>query len=330
MGITDVAARAGVSVTTVSHVLSAHRPVAEATRRRVQQVIEELGYQPNQLARSMRTQRTNTVGLIVPDITNPFYPAVARGVLDVLSPAGYQQLIGNFDGDRKTVRALVGDMVTRRVDGLALCGQFPALVDELRPAVRAGIAVAHLGGKKRTAGIDTLTADHAEGMSLLVRHLVERGRRRIGFVGQPLGGGPSHERLAGYRAALAEAGLPADPELVAPTPSGRAGGAAGAAALLDLPRRPDAVVCLNDITAIGVLDHARQRGARVPDDLAVAGFDDIEAASLVSPALTTVAQPARELGRELANLLLRRMAGGADTPQRQLTVPVRLVVRETT
>ncbi|NUT45332.1 MAG: substrate-binding domain-containing protein [Thermoactinospora sp.] len=347
--ITRVAELAGVSATTVSHTLNGRRPVAEETRRRVLQAIDELGYRPNVLARGLRTSRSQTIGLIIPDITNPFYPALARGLQDVLGPAGYDQIIGNTDGDRNLERAAIEQMIARQVDGLAFA-VFHTHAEDLLPAIEAGIPVVRLGGRLAQRGVDLVHSDDEGGAAEATRYLLSRGYRRIGFVCGAQAEGPAAERVAGYRAALREAGLlegdaatsgtapspvgadPGDPrrtpsDLVVYTDFSRAGGAEGAARLLDLPHPPDAVLCANDLMAIGALDTAEARGLRVPDDLAVMGFDDIEAAGLVSPGLTTMANPAREIGQASATRLLERLEGRLAEPYSEIVIPARLVRR---
>ncbi|MER7363091.1 substrate-binding domain-containing protein [Nonomuraea wenchangensis] len=325
--IRRVADLAGVSATTVSHTLNGRRPVADETRRRVLRAIEELGYRPNVLARGLRTSRSQTIGLIIPDITNPFYPALARGLQDVLGPAGYDQIISNTDGVRRAEQAAIEHMIARQVDGLAFA-VFHTHAEDLLPAIEAGIPVVRLGGRLVQHGVDLVHSDDEGGAAEATRHLLRCGYRRIAFVCGSAAEGPAAERVAGYRAALADAGVPPDQALVAHTHFSRAGGAEGVARLLELAEPPDAVLCANDVMAIGALDVAAQRGLRVPEDLAVMGFDDIDAAGMVSPGLTTMANPAREIGQATAVRLLERLRGAIDEPSTELVVPARLVRRQ--
>ncbi|MFG1710041.1 substrate-binding domain-containing protein [Nonomuraea sp. M3C6] len=328
-GITRVAELAGVSATTVSHTLNGRRPVAERTRRRVLEAIEELGYRPNVLARSLRTSRSQTIGLVIPDITNPFYPALARGMQDVLGPAGYDQIISNTDGERRLERAALEQMIARQVDGLAFA-VFNTHAEDLLPVIERGMPVVRLGGRLIQQGVDVVHSDDEGGAREATRYLRERGYRRIGFVCGPAEEGPAAERVAGYRAALAEAGVGAGVEggLVVHTHFSRQGGAVGAARLLDLPEPPDALLCANDVMAIGALDVAIERGLRVPEDVAIMGFDDIEAASMVTPRLTTMANPAREIGQAGARRLLDRLEGKVGEPYSEMIIPARLARRE--
>jgi LacI family transcriptional regulator len=327
VSITDVATQAGVSVTTVSHVLSGRRPVSESTRDRVQRIIAELGYEPNQLARSLRMRRSHTIALIIPDITNPFYPSVARGMQDAVTPAGYHVIVSNTDADPEAERAILRQMVTRRVDGICFAGYYNH-ADDVAPAVAVGIPVVLLGGRKPGPGIDVLTTDDVLAGKLATEYLIGRGHQRIGFITGPPGEGPPAQRVKGYRRALTEAGIRNAASLVNRQEFSRAGGARGRAELRDLAQPPNAVICTNDIVAIGALDTARERGLRVPEQVAIMGFDDIEAASLISPSLTTVSIAPVEQGRALGELLVARLDGPApDGPQRRLFEPV-VVPRE--
>ncbi|MFD7288460.1 LacI family DNA-binding transcriptional regulator [Streptomyces sp. NPDC059863] len=325
--MTEVAARAGVSVTTVSHVLSGRRPVSDKTRARVLQVIEELGYQPNALAQGLRTRRTMTVGLLVPDLTNPFYPMMLRGMDDVLVPAGYRTVVGNTDGVREQELAFLREMATRRVDGVVIAPFQLTRKDLLEH--HATMPVVRLGGGPFDADLgDLVRSDDEGGMAQAVRYLLELGRSRVAYIGGARHTGPSDLREAGFRRALAEIGRDVDESLVVRGDFTRDAGREAAEALLDLEERPDAIACANDLIAIGVLDAARKRRLRVPEDLAVSGYDDIDAASLIIPALTTVVNPAREVGRCCGEALLRRLRAEQPEAARELVIANSLVRRE--
>jgi LacI family transcriptional regulator, galactose operon repressor len=323
--ITDVARHAQVSKTTVSHVLSGHRAVAASTRDRVERSINTLGYRPSGPARSLRTRRTHIVALILPDITNPFYPALARGLEEGLELHGYRALICSSDGDADRERAYLREVSDRGVDGLVL-DSFHLTVEDVHAATGRRLPVVWIGGATSGhPGVDSVRSDDERGAYEATLHLLGTGRRRIAMLDGPVGSGSA--RRAGYRRALAEQGLPAYPEPLLRTDWTREGGRAAAGRLLGLDPRPDAVFCSNDLTAIGVLDVAREHGFRVPEDLGVVGFDDIEFAALVTPALTSVVNPAFATGREAGRLLTERMTGGYDGPPRAVTMPSPLVVR---
>lgn len=327
VGMTEVASQAGVSVTTVSHVLSGRRPVAERTRNRVLAVIEELGYQPNTLAQGLRTRRTMTVGLLVPDLTNPFYPMVMRGMDDALVSAGYRTLVGNTDGHREQELAFLRDMATRNVDGVVIA-PFQLTRKDLLEHTKA-MPLVRLGGGPFDADLgDLVRSDDEGGMAQAVRYLLEQGRSRVAYVGGTAHAGPSDLRERGFRRALGEADRQVDEDLVVRGDFTRDAGREAAEVLLDREERPDAIACANDLIAIGVLDAARKRGLRVPDELAVTGYDDIDAASLTIPELTTVVNPAREVGRACGEALLRQLTAEDAEPARELVIANTLVRRE--
>jgi LacI family transcriptional regulator len=320
--IAEVADVAGVSRTTVSHVLSGNRPVAQATRERVEGAIKELGFRPNGLARSLRARRSDTVALIIPDITNPYYPVLARGLDDALS--GHRTLICNTDAARTRELDFAADAFDRHVDGMVLVA-FHIGAADLRDIIDSGLPVVSLGASIDDPGVDVVLTDDEHGAFEATRYLIERGHRRIGMMGGAEG--PGQRRGAGYRRALDEAGLASDPGLTAIGGWTRRGGQEAMRVLLTLPDRPTAVFCANDLMAIGALDVARDSGLSIPDDLALVGYDDIEAATLVSPPLTTVVNPAYEAGQAAGRLLLDRMTGRYAGERREVVLRARLVER---
>ncbi len=323
--IADVARRAKVSPTTVSYVLSGNRPVGAQTRERVERVIEELDYRPSSLARSLRTSKSQTIALIIPNIGNPFYPALARAFQDVLRARDYHVFICNTDAQRSEELGFLEDLRQRRVDGIAMTPlgvhseDLTEVLQDRLPFVSVGIDVPET---------DTVLTDDAAAAHEATTHLLRRGHRRVATVAGPPGLLTGDPRLSGYTAALADAGVRYDSRLVVRSDHTRAGGKEATLQLLRLPerRRPTAVFCANDLMAIGALDAAREVGLTVPTDLAVVGFDDIEAASLVTPALTTVRTPSFDIGQAAADLLLERLAGSTAAPRR-IVVPTRLIER---
>ncbi|MCL2550590.1 MAG: LacI family transcriptional regulator [Actinomycetia bacterium] len=320
VSITDVAKRAGVSTTTVSYVFSGHRHVAQKTREHVLEIVREMGYEPNQLARGLRTRRSHTIALIIPDITNPFYTSLARGLQDVVAADGYQVFVCNTDGDHASEQAALKQMVARSVDAVAFAGYFNHRRD-VAPLVANGTPVVLVGAGTPGAGVDVLSTDDVAAGELATQHLLHRGHRRIAFITGPEREGPPADRVAGYRKALAEADARYRKAYVARTSFSRAGGAEAMGRLLDLPQPPKAVICTNDMVAIGAIDTARSRGLRIPDDVAVMGFDDIEAAALISPALTTVSVRPHEQGQGVGRLLLQRLEDPDAVRQRVLYAP---------
>ncbi|HWN32070.1 MAG TPA: LacI family DNA-binding transcriptional regulator [Pseudonocardia sp.] len=328
--IKDVAARAGVSTTTVSHVLSGRRPVSAATAERVRQAVAEIGYRPAAIARSMRTRRTETVALIVPDIANPFYPTVARGLHDALVGHGYRTLIGSTDGQRAAELGFLEDVAARSVDGIVLFGH-SLDAEDLRTVVGGRVPIV-LSSDLGTTEHDRVVVDDVEGAEAATAHLLAAGVTDIAFLSGPKGLGPGDWRLSGYLRALGAAGLAAAEDYLVRGDYTVESGRLAVGRLLAGGAPPRAVICANDLMAIGALRAAHEAGVAVPDGLAVVGFDDIDAAALVRPALTTVALPAYEIGRRSGELLLARMSGGpsAGEPAREEVLRTRLIVREST
>jgi LacI family transcriptional regulator len=329
----DVARLAGVSQATVSHVLnnSTVISVPGETRQRILAAIEQLGYVPDSSARRLRTGKTFTIASVIPDIGNPFYPQFERGIQDVAEARGYDLMIYNTDGvvdkERKCLQALLHG----RVDGV-IGVFFHLTARELRPLAERNVAIVRLENRAQEVGelpIDNLFVDNAAAARAAVEHLIERGHRRIGIIaGQT---GPRGVRVRGYREALANAGIALDEDLIQLGDAfTEAGGHVGMRRMLALSPRPTAVFAANDLMAMGALMALRQAGLRIPHDMAVVGFDDIPAARLVTPPLTTISQFQERLGRRAAEMSLERLSGAASGPARSVEMPFELVVRETT
>ncbi|HEX2037219.1 MAG TPA: LacI family DNA-binding transcriptional regulator [Chloroflexota bacterium] len=317
--IKDVSRAAGVSISTVSHVLNGTRYVSAELRRRVEEAISRLDYRHNGLARSLRTRRSYAVGLIIPDVTNPYYPQIARGVQDTAAAAGYWVFLCNSDRRPETEVRLLTALEQRRVDGVLLDASWPT-PDLLQAIRRAAVPVVLVGSRIDEPDLDVVTVAPNGGLEA-VRHLIGAGHRRIGLiggppVGPPVSGGTRLAKAGGYLLALEEAGLPLDPQLIVQGDYTREGGAAAMERLLALPEPPTAVFAGNDLMAIGALAAARRAGRRVPQDVAVVGYDDIPEAAATTPALTTVAVPKYEMGTAAATLLLERLAVRHDRHER--------------
>jgi LacI family transcriptional regulator len=321
--IGEVAELAGVSPTTVSHVFSGKRAVSSATRERVLEIVQTLGYRPNNVARNLRTRQSRMIAVIVPDITNPFYSVLTRGLADAMSGADYGTFVCNTDGDVTREQRFVEDVLDRGVDGVVMAAvnvspeAIVALADLGPPFVCMGTDVQH-------PHVDRIWADDIAGAREATAHLLTDGTHRVGMIQGPDDSGGRGE---GYRDALAAAGVPYRPELVEHGNWTRQGGYAAMRRLLSQNPPPEAVFCANDLMAIGAMDAAREQGCSIPDDIRLVGFDDIEAATLVSPALTTVRNPSYETGRTAGDLLLSRLSGGHAGGQRSLVLPCELIVR---
>jgi LacI family transcriptional regulator len=321
--ILDVARRARVSASTVSHVVNGTRFVSDDSRSRVERAIEALGYRPNGLARSLRRGRSHTLGLVVPDSANPFFAEVGREIEAAAFEAGFSVVLCNTENDRERERLYLNVLARNQVDGVLLVA-----AGERSGFLRGALPLVALDREASGTGIDCVIADHRSGGQLATRHLAALGHRRIGHVAGPTRVSSSAARLAGYRDGLRQAGLPFDGALVRHGDFHPESGRAAARELLALTDPPTAIFAGNDLMAFGVLRAAAEAGRAVPRDLALVGYDDIELARYAVPALTTVAQPKREMAREALRLMARRLGAGRLEPQERL-LPVSLEVRQT-
>ncbi|MER5514966.1 LacI family DNA-binding transcriptional regulator [Streptomyces sp. NPDC002763] len=326
----DVARSAGVSVATVSHVLNETRPVLPHTRQAVLDAIEELGYTPNTLARSLVTSRTRSIGLAVSAISNPYFTEILQGVEAAALEHGYSLLIADPHDDPEHERKVVQLLHERRVDGVIVAPSADpsALLAYLdRHAVPTVLLDRVIDGRADTAPrFDQVCAENTEPTARLVTHLAGLGHRRIGLVAGLPGLSTTGERITGYRQGLASAGLPLDEGLVVPGHSESAGAERATAALMSLTVPPTALVTANNAMTIGALRALREHGLSVPDDIALCCFDDFAWADLFSPRLTAVAQPSREIGVEAVRVLLERLAA-PDRPARTVRLPCTFVHR---
>jgi len=324
----DVAERAGVSVTTVSHVINETRPVSDELRERVLAAVDELGYQPNVLARSLRRGETHTIGMIVPDSANPFFAEVARGVEDTSFEQGYNVILCNSDGDLDKELLYANVLAEKQVDGILF--------------VAAGVSTEHIHGLQRRrmplvvvdreipdAAVDSVLTDNAHGGRLATRHLLELGHRRIGCVTGPSDVTPSAERVTGYRWALDKDGIPVDEALVVKGDFQYKSGYQAAYQLLAMNDPPTAIFACNDLMAVGATRAAIELGWQVPTDLSVVGFDDVRLASFANPPLTTIVQPKYEMGVVAATMLLERLRD-LDMPPRRRVLDTSLLIRQST
>jgi LacI family transcriptional regulator len=286
--------------------------------------MSELGFRPNFFAQALTRNRSNTIALVAQDITNPFYPALARGVQSAAATEHHVVMLFDAGAGERLTHAFLEEAVQRRVDGVVIAVSI--VDDELRQLTDAGIPVVAVGSGQSDGTIDWVSADDRRIAMDAVRHLSDRGHRRIGTITGPANGEPGASRLEGYRRALGdEAG---DPQLVVGGDWTRDGGARAMKRLLELTDPPTAVFCANDLMAIGAMDAARATGREVPRDLALVGVDDIEASSLVRPALTTVRIPAEEIGRAAGELLLDRIGGRTAEAVRHVLVRHSLIQRD--
>ncbi len=326
--IRDVATLAGVSIATVSAVINNTAPVRPALRERVLSAIAEVGYQPHGIARSLKTGISRTVGLVISDVTNPFFGAVARTVEAALQRQGHAMLLCNSDEDPATEEAYLKLLQNHRVAGIILApaGTGAAYGQLVAQLIRAPAVL--IDRTNPDLPLDAVTVDNADGTRAAVEHLLDLGCRRVGLVlGSPQVS-TSEERLAGYQAALTARGLPFEPRLVRHGRFRQDQAFLACRALL-ADERPDAIFAANNLMAIGALQAVAAAGLRCPADVAVGCFDDFEWADVCAPKITTVAQPTTAIAERAVSLLFDRIAGGETGAPRRVVLPTRMVARTT-
>jgi LacI family transcriptional regulator len=326
----DVARLANVSQAMVSYVLndSSSISIPDETRQRILDAIGQLGYQPNRTARSLRTSKTYTIAAIIPDITNPFYPAFERGIQDVADQCDYDVITYNTDGLADKERKHILSIQEGRVDGVVAV-LFHTSAPGLFPLLDQNIPVVRLEATRKVAGerpLDNIFLDNVAAAREAVAYLIGKGHRRIGMLAGPEG--PTHYRIIGYANALEDHAITVEKELIQVGEFNEQGGYQAMLAMLALQPRPTAVFAANDLMAMGAYIAIKEAGLRIPHDVAVVGFDNIPTAKLVSPPLTTIDQDQREVGRRAAEMLFERLEGRAPAVGRGEERPHRLIIRE--
>jgi LacI family transcriptional regulator len=314
---------------TVSRVINKKKGVGDQMRQRIEELIKELGYRPSGIARSLATQRTHTLALVVQDISNPFFSAIARGVERVARAEGYSVLLCSTEEDPNYELEVLQVLEEKRVDGVISCSSRLASA-ELQPALARHPAVVlvnrGLHDPEGAALVDSVVIDEEAGGQMTTRHLISLGHRAIGFLtGPPVSFG-AQGRTRGYCLALDGSGIPIRQEFIRVcTPTVEGGQQEGRALLASHPEIT-ALFCYNDLVAVGVLHACAQLGRKVPDDLAVVGYDDIRLAALVTPALTTCRVPREQLGQLAACLLLDRI-NNHPVDHKKIVVQPELIIR---
>jgi len=323
--IKQVAERAGVSTATVSRALADAKGVGDRERRRIRDLAKRLGYEPSRVARSLRVGASLTVGVVIPDIQNPFFTSVVRGIEDVLHGAGYTLLLANSNESPLREQQMLSTLRSENVAGIvfvpinAAKAGYRQLLSMHIPVV----AVDRLPAGLRT---DLVTVANAEGARTATAHLIGLRHRDIALLGGPPQHSTAYERQLGYEEALADAGIPIRPEFIVRGNFREASGYSAMKALLAGPHVPTAVFVANNLMTLGALRAIHESGLRIPTDLALVSFDDIPWATSLNPPLTAVAQPAYEIGGTAAGLLLRRIAE-PERAVRHIVLETRLIVR---
>lgn len=325
--IREVAEKAGVSVTTVSHVVNQTRFVASETELRVRQAMQDLNYRPNTLARSLRRGETKTIGLILPDSANPFFAESARLLEEAAFNQSYSLILCNSNGDLEKELRYTDVLFNKQVDGIIFMAagddtqSLLELVNRKFPVVIVDRILDHME-------VDAVITDNHQSGILATRYLIENGHKRIGIIRGPSNVTPSAQRVTGYQQALTEAGISIDPKLEV---SGDFHSRSGYTATVQLLKAKPltAIFACNDLMAIGALRAIREAGLSVPEDISLIGHDDIEMASYTQPALTTIAQPIELLAETAIQFLLDRIKQPG-VPPRRIILPNQLVVRQST
>lgn len=334
--LADVARLAGVVAMTASRALNGTGYVSETARQRVMKAAAKLDYRPNMVARQLKSQRLSAIGVLLPDIANPFSTELVNGVKQVFDERGYSTFIATSSRSVEQETASLRAFVDHRVDGIIVATRGTSMGDEvLRGLARQNIPTVTIGRPVKITGMDSITADHWQGAFDVVSHLVSLGHTRIAFIGISPVDRLSLRRYQGYAAALEQAGIPVRPEYTVGPPEAPAfatqdDGFDGMMRLAALDRPPTAVFARNDFAAIGALRAAHKLGIRVPEDVAIAGFDNIPLAAFTTPPLTTVEQPIAQQGASAANFLLDRIEKRYSGSARRISMPCSLIIREST
>jgi LacI family transcriptional regulator len=327
--LTDVARLAGVSTMTVSRAINDSGYVSPEARARVNRAIAELGYMPNVLARQLRSKRTKTLALVLTDIANPFFTTIARGVEDAARAQGYAVMFCNTDESEAQEIEYVRVLIQRQVDGVLLVPATDSSAS-LQLLHKHGLPVVVLDRRLRSGGVDEVRTDSEAGAHVAVRHLLDLGHRRIAVLTGPEAVSTAADRVAGYRRAMAEEGLEPDGELVIFGGYNETSGYEMTRRILDVRPQPTALFAANNFIAFGAIRALREAGMSTPKDMSIAVFDDLPPGWVFDPFLTVVSQPAYEIGKQAAELMLERLAGKAPAEPRTIVLPSELITRRST
>ncbi|MCK6578734.1 MAG: LacI family transcriptional regulator [Anaerolineae bacterium] len=325
--IEDVAKRAGVSAMTVSRVLNNSGYIGAKTREKVERAIEELGYVPNALARSLRFKTTHTLALVLTDITNSYFTTVARGVEDMANARDFTVMFCNTDESPDKEMKYLSVLAQKQVDGVLLVPAFSS-PDPILFLKARGIPVVVLDRRIPVIEVDTVRTDSVRGAYQLTRHLLDLGHRRIAILTGPVEISTSTDRVAGYRRALSEAGLSEADAVVMGGAYTISSGYQLAQRALALKPTPTALFAGNNFIAIGALRALRDAGVRVPEEMSVVSFDDLPSTTVVDPFLTVVSQPAYAIGEQATSRLFDVLAGRTPTTSLDLVLPAEMIVRQ--
>ncbi len=326
--INDIAKRVGLSKASVSRALNGKADVGPETRKRVFKLAAQMGYVPSASARALSNGRSNTLGLLVPTLTWPWILEVLRGVAEEIERSGYSLMLYTTASGADSEHAFMSQVVPAGVvDGLALVIP-PGMLDYIGQLAKRGLPVVVIDDRGHHPEFPTVATTNVEGGRTATQHLVELGRRKIAMLNGPIDYGCNEDRLEGYRSALQSGGIRFEPKRVVNADFTEAGGADAMRALLQREPQLDAVFVANDLMAFGAMRTLRQESRRIPEDVAVMGFDDLPSAALTHPPLSTIHQPLYEMGRAAASMLMAAVRG--EPIQQRAEIPTSLVVRGST
>ena len=325
--VKEVARLAGVSTATVSRVMSGAGGVREELVRRVQRAAQKLGYRPNPAGRNLRSRSTRAIGMVFPDIENTFYASVIGGAEEVLQSAGYSLLLANYGEDPARESIQLSTLRAEHVAGILFAASRKPSA-EYKSVLSAGISLVAVSRIPDGLNVDLATVSNQEGARQAIEHLIRLGHRRIGFIDGPVSLSTTRERHSGYAQAFRDAGLAVPRDLTVYSDFYHpAAGWEAVSKLLNAGNRPSALLVVSNNMVLGAIEGLRERGLDIPKDMAIVGFGDTPSAALLSPPLTVVAQPAREIGATGARLLLERFQN-PDRPRRSIVLDTQLIVRE--
>ena len=331
--IKDIAKQAGVSHSTVSRALHGSPLIADETVKRIRQIAVEVGYFPSAAARSLRTSRSHALGVIVSTIDDPFFSEILQGIEEIAQGRGYSLLMAASQRNPEREQAIVQDMRQRQVDGLIICSASFNTSQQLK-LLEFGIPIVVINNQAAEDYRYSIYHDDVDGSRQVTRHLIELGHKRIAYLGNSLSGRTTLDRLTGFRQEVNAAGLAVHGEYIHEFPGGRPeDGLAALDHFINLSQRPTALFCFNDMLAIGVLNGLQMAGIRVPEDISVAGFDNIVFSAYTNPPLTTLDQPKRYIGAEAARMILGLLdpVASEEAPEQEIKkLKGRLLIRQST
>ena len=323
----DIAKLARVSLGTVSHVLNNSANVRAPLRKRVMEAVETVGYQPSQLARGLRRDKTNVIGMVIPDITNPFFPAVVRGAEDIAFSNGYRLILCNTDNDHSKELVHLKELRTYLPAGLIVIpSNFSDLTAQAESYRRAGTGVVCVDRLPRNWAGDSVTANNEEGALAATRHLIQMGHKKLAMIVGPQHLTNAKDRLNGFKKALRAARIHISGEYIQETTFDKQGGYTKTMLLLRLIPRPTAIFAGNDMMALGALRAIREAGLRCPEDISLMGFDDLDLAEAINPPLSSVSQSGYQLGTTAAHILIERLHGDK-SPAKHIILKTTLSLR---